>query len=106
MHCQGSPWDQNIKAKAVGAIFKAVVEGPEALMGVYACHEKAISSVILKSPPAEMTLVNWVHPQDADPTINQEVAWMKSEKLDTVKMSDEMSQELRQYLRHWEKMCL
>ena len=45
------PWDQNIKAKAVGAVFKADVEGPEAIMEVYACHEKAISSVIMECPP-------------------------------------------------------
>ena len=47
------PWDHNIKAEVVGAIFKATVEGLEALMEVYACHEKAISSLILESPPTQ-----------------------------------------------------
>ena len=38
------PWNQNIKVEAVEAIFKATVEGPNALIEIYACHEKAISS--------------------------------------------------------------
>ena len=46
------PWDQNIKAEKVKAIFKAVLEGPEALLEISACHEKATSSLILESPPA------------------------------------------------------
>ena len=46
-----------------------------------------------------MTIANWVQAQKADPTINQVVTWMESEKLDTVKVGDEMSQELKQYLR-------
>ena len=37
------PWDENIKAKAVKAIFKATV----AFMEIYAFPKKAISSVIL-----------------------------------------------------------
>ena len=53
-----------------------------------------------------MTAADWVQAQKADPTINQVVAWMESKKLDTAKMSDAMSQELRQYLRQWEKLCL
>ena len=65
------PWDQNIRADAVEAIFKATMEGPSALMEIYACHEKAISSLILVSPPALMTIANWVQAQKADPTINQ-----------------------------------
>ena len=44
------PWDQHFMAEVVEAIFKTTVEGPEALMEVYACHEKAISSLILESP--------------------------------------------------------
>ena len=46
------PWDQNIRAGMVKAILEATVEGPGALMEMYACHEKAISSLILESPPA------------------------------------------------------
>ena len=53
---------------------------------------------MLESPPTQA--------QKVDPTINQVVAWMESKKLDTVKTSDEMSQEMRQYLRQWEKLCL
>ena len=33
------PRDQNIKAEVVETIFKATVEGPEALMEIYACDE-------------------------------------------------------------------
>ena len=36
------PWDQNIRAEVVEVIFKATVEGPNALMGIYACHMKAV----------------------------------------------------------------
>ena len=46
------PWYHNIKAKVVESILKAAVEGPETLMEIYACHEKAIISLILESPPA------------------------------------------------------
>ena len=38
--------------EAVEAIFKATLEGPNALMEIYACPEKAISSLILESPQA------------------------------------------------------
>ena len=40
-------------------------------MEVYACHKKAISSLILESPPAHMTAMEWVQAQKVDPTINQ-----------------------------------
>ena len=53
-----------------------------------------------------MTAAYWVQAQKMDPTINKIVAWMERKKLDTVKMRGEMSQELRQYLRQWEKLCL
>ena len=89
------PWDQNIKAKVVEAIFKATVQGPKALMEVYACHEKAISFLVLESPPAHMTATDWVQAKKEDPTINQVVTWMESQKLDIVKTNDEMSQELK-----------
>ena len=85
---------------------KAIVEGPSALMEIYACHEKAISSLILESPPAWMTIANWVQAQKVDPTINQVVTWMEIKKLDTVEVGDEMSQELKQYLRQQGKLCL
>ena len=98
--------DQNIKAEVIEAIFKATVEGPKALMEIYACHQKAISSLILESLPAQMTVANWVQAQKVDPTINQVVTWMENKKLDTVKVGDEMTQELKQYLRQWGKLCL
>ena len=53
-----------------------------------------------------MTVADWVEAQKADPAINQVVTWMEGMKLDTVKVGDEMSQELKQYLRQWEKLCL
>ena len=68
----------------VEAIFKAAVEGPNTLMEIYAFHEKAIASLILESPPARMTITDWVQAQKADSTINQVVTWMESKKLDTV----------------------
>ena len=78
-------WDQNIKAKVVKAILKATVEGPN----VSSClpwegHQ-------FPNFPTQMTAAKWVQAQKLDPNINQIVAWMESMKLDTVKMSDEMS---------------
>ena len=52
--------DQNIEADTVGTIFKAAVDGLEVLMEVYACPEGAISSIILESPPTQMTVMEWV----------------------------------------------
>ena len=63
------PSDQNIRADAVEAIFKATVKGPDALMEIYACHEKTISSLILECPPVWMTIADWVQAQKGDPTI-------------------------------------
>ena len=90
------PWDQNIKAEAVEAIFKAAVEGPYALMEVYAFHEKAIGSLILGSPPTQMTMMDWVQAQKASPATNQVITWLEDKRLDTVKVSKEMSQEIKQ----------
>ena len=53
-----------------------------------------------------MTATDWVPAQKDDPTINQVVTWLESKKLDTVKLSDEMSQELKRYLRQWGKLYL
>ena len=64
-------WDENIRAEVTEAIFKAAVEDQNVLIEIYACHKKAISSLILEFPPAQMTVVNWVQTQKADPTINQ-----------------------------------
>ena len=84
------PWDQSIGAEVVEAIFKSFV---------YACHEKAISSLILESPSVWMTIVDWVQAQKVDQTINQVIMWMENKKLETAKMGEEMSHELKQYLR-------
>ena len=65
------PWDQNIDVDAVRAIFKATVDGPETLMKVYTCHERAISSLILESPSTWMTAKEWVWAPKADPAISQ-----------------------------------
>ena len=54
------PWDQNIRAEVVETIFYTAVEGPDTLLEVYAFHKKDISSLILESPPTQMTIVDWV----------------------------------------------
>ena len=63
-------------------------------MEMYACHEKAISSLILESHPVWITVAHWVWAQKVDPTINQVVTWMENKKLETVKVGEEMSHEL------------
>ena len=45
------PVDQNIEADAIGAIFRATVDDSEAAMYVYACHKRAVSSLVLESHP-------------------------------------------------------
>ena len=100
------PWDLNIKAKVAEAIFKATVEGLDALMEIYACHEKAICSLILEFPPTWMTVPDWVQAQKAYPTINQVVTWIEDKKLDNVRVGEETSQELKQYLKQKGQPCL
>ena len=58
------PWVQNIRTKAVETIFKATVDGPDALMEVYACNERAVSSLILLSSLACMTVMDFVRPRE------------------------------------------
>ena len=48
---------------------QTTVEGPDALIENYACHEKAICSLILECPPAWMTIANFVQDQKVAPTI-------------------------------------
>ena len=93
------PLDQNIKAEEDKAIFHAAVKGSNALMEVYACHERAISSLILKSPPTQMTVADWVQAQKGGPGIKQIITWLEDKLLGTVKVGKEMSPELRQCLR-------
>ena len=76
------------------------------LMEIYACHEKVISSLILESPPVRMTVADWVQAQKTDPTISQVIIWMENKRLETVKVGEEMSHELTQYLRQRGKLCL
>ena len=91
---------------AVGAIFKATVDGPGALMEVCICHKMAISSLILESPPTWMTAMEWVWAQKADPVISVVTTWIGDGKLSTMKVSEEMSQEVKQYLRQKGQLCL
>ena len=100
------PWDQNIEADTVGAIFKAIVDGPESLMEVYACHKGAVSSIILESPLTLTATMEWVQAQKANPAISQVITWIKAEEVGTVKVSEEMSQEKKPYLRKKGQLCL
>ena len=100
------PWDQNIEADTVGAIFKAVVGGPEALMEVYTCCKGAISCLILESPPTLITTTEWVQAQKADPATGQVITSLKAEEVGTVKVSKELSQEVKLYLRQKTQLCL
>ena len=47
-------------AEVVEAIFKVTIEGLDALMEIYACHKKAISSLILESPQVWMNVTDWI----------------------------------------------
>ena len=47
-------WVQNTKARSSQGHF----EDPEALVEVYACPEKAISSLSLESSPTQMTVMD------------------------------------------------
>ena len=96
------PWDQNIEVDPVGAIFKATVDGPAALMEVYTCHQRAISSLILESPPTLMTTKEWVQAQKTYPAISQVITWIEAEEVGTVKVSEEMFREIKPYLRQKE----
>ena len=80
------PRDQNFKTNTVGAIFKAAVNGPGALMEIYTCHKRAIGSFILESPPAWMNAMEWVWAKKADPAIYQGTIWIKDWKLSTVRL--------------------
>ena len=92
---------------SVGAIFKATVDGPKALMEVYTCHERAVSSHTLESPPTWMTAMDWVWVQKADPIIHQvTTTWIGDGKFNTVKVSGELCQEVKQYLRQKGQLCL
>ena len=53
-----------------------------------------------------MTIADWVQVQKVDPTINQVITWIENTKLETVKVSEEMLHELKQYLRQRGKLCL
>ena len=99
------PWDQSIRAEACQGHLHHCHEVPDALMEIYTCHEKAISSLILESPPVWMTVTDWVQVQKADTTINHVVTQMESKKLESVKVDEEMSYELKQNLRQRGMLC-
>ena len=99
------PWDQNIRAEAVEAIFMATVEGPDTPMEIYACHEKAISSLIWSLPSMDDCCLLGSGPEGR---FNyQPGSYLDgSKKLETVKVGELMSHELKQYLRQRGKLCL
>ena len=70
MCCPRSHSIKTLGQKQSRPFLKAAVEGPDALMEVHACHEKAISSLILEAPPTGMTVTDQVQAQKADPAIN------------------------------------
>ena len=53
-----------------------------------------------------MTAMEWVQAQKADPAICQVITWIKVEEVGTVKVSEEMSQEVKPYLRQVGQLCL
>ena len=74
-------------------------------MEIHACHEKAICSLILESPPVWMIVTGWVQAQKMDPTINQVVTWMESKRLDAVKAGDGMSRSWSNIWGNGGKLC-
>ena len=68
-------------------------------MKAYACHKGDISYLILESPSTSMTAAEWVWVQKADPAFSQVTTWIDAGKVGTVKVSEEMSQEVRQYFK-------
>ena len=68
-------------------------------MIVYACHIRAISSLILESPPTWMTTVEWVWAQKTNLAISKVITWIENGKLSAAKVSEKMSQEVNQNLR-------
>ena len=53
-----------------------------------------------------MTAMEWVQAQKADSVISQVTTWIENGKLSTMKISEEMSQEVKQYLRQKGQLCL
>ena len=53
-----------------------------------------------------MTTMEWVLAQKANPAISQVITWIKTKKVDAVKISEEMSQEVKTYLIHLIQLCL
>ena len=53
-----------------------------------------------------MTAMEWVQAQKANPAISQVITWIKAEEVGTVKVSEEMSQEVKPYLRQRGQLCL
>ena len=85
----------NMRTEVVAAIFKAAVEGPSALVEIYVYHEKAISSLILEYPPVWMSVADCIQAQKSDPIINHVITWIENKRLVTVKVGEEMLDELK-----------
>ena len=100
------PWDQNIEKDTVETIFKAAVDSPKALMEVYACHGRAISSLILESPPTQMTATTGFRLKSPTWLSARITTCIESGKFSTTKVSEEMSPEIQQYLREKGQLCL
>ena len=100
------PRDQNTEVNAVRTIFKATVDGSEALMKVYTCHKRAVISLILESSPTWMTAMEWVWAQKAGLVICHVTTWIEDGKPGTMKVNEEMSQEVKWYLRQKGQLCL
>ena len=91
------PWDQNIEVHTIGAIFKATVDGTEILMAVLICHKRVISFLILELSPSSMAAMECVWAQKPDTVLSQVTTLIEDGKLRTMKVSEEMSQEVKQY---------
>ena len=75
-------------------------------MEAYTCNKGAISSLNLESPPTPMTTMEWIQTQKADPAIGQEITRLKDEEVGTVKVSEDMSKEVKPYIRQKGQLCL
>ena len=53
-----------------------------------------------------MTVTNWVQTKKPDWAISQVTTWIEDGKLSSLKVSEEMSQEIKQYLRQKGQLCL
>ena len=83
------PWDRVIEAETVQVVIKAAIEGPKAVMEVYACNVKVCVAGELDPPPQWMTKENWVIAQWDYPDVGKIVKWLNESTLDTVKLGSD-----------------